>query len=57
VRESLVLLGLQPPRLRDLYENSASVATIAGEAFDLRAVAQAVVPCDHVGDHDVVALR
>jgi len=57
VRERAVLLGLHPPGLRDLYEYSASVATIAGEAFDLRPVAQAVVPCNDERDHDVVALR
>jgi hypothetical protein len=57
VGESLVPLGLHAPRLRDFYENSASVATIAGEAFDLRPVAQSVVPCDHVRDDDVLALR
>jgi hypothetical protein len=57
VREGLVLLRLHSPGLRDFYENAASVATIARQAFDLRAVAQAGIPCDHVRDHDVVALR
>ena len=57
VGERLVLLGLHSARLRDFYENAATVTTIAGEAFDLRPVAQAAVPCNHVRDHDVVALR
>jgi hypothetical protein len=57
VGESLVLLGLHAPRLRDFYENAATVTTIAGEALDLRPIAQSVVPCDHVRDHDVLALR
>jgi hypothetical protein len=57
VREPPVLLGLHAPGLRDFYENAASVTTIAGEAFDLRAVAQPEVPCDDERDHGVVALR
>jgi hypothetical protein len=57
VRQGPVLLGLHAPRLRDLYEYAATVTTIAGEAFDLRAVAQSVVPCDHVRDDDIFALR
>ncbi len=55
--ERLVLLGLHPASLRDFYEYAATVTTIAGEAFDLRPVAQAVVPCNDVRDHDVFALR
>ena len=57
VGERLVLLGLHAPSLRDFYENAATVTTIAGEAFDLRPVAQAAVPCDCVRDDDVLALR
>ena len=57
VGERLVLLGLHPASLRDFYEYAATVTTIAGEAFDLRPVAQAVVPCNDVRDHDVFALR
>jgi len=57
VREGPVLLGLHAPRLRDFYEYAAPVTTIAGEAFDLRAVAQSVVPCDHIRDDDIFALR
>jgi hypothetical protein len=57
VGESLVLLGLHAPRLRDFYENAAAVTTIAGEAFDLRPVAESVVPCDCVRDDDILALR
>jgi len=52
-----VLLGLHAPGFRDFYEYAATVATIAGEAFDLRTVAQPGVPCNDVRDHDVVTLR
>ena len=45
------------PPPSDFYENAAAVTTIAGEAFDLRPVAQSVVPCDCVRDDDVFALR
>jgi hypothetical protein len=57
VGESLVSLGLPAPRLRDFYEYAAPVTTIAGEAFDLRPVAQSVVPCDRIRDDDIFALR
>jgi hypothetical protein len=41
----------------NFYEYATTVATIAGEAFDLRPVAQAAVPCNDVRDDHVVALR
>ena len=43
---ALYFSGSMPAGLRDFYEYAATVTTIAGEAFDLRPVAQAVVPCD-----------
>jgi hypothetical protein len=56
VRELLVLLGSHAPRLRDLYENAASVATIAGQALDLYPIAKVGVPGNDERDHNIVTL-
>jgi len=49
--------GSMPPAFVTSTSTRATVATIAGEAFDLRAVAQTGVPCHDIRDHHVLALR
>jgi hypothetical protein len=57
VREGLVLLGRKASYLANFNEYATTVRTIAGEPFDFRPIAQAVVPGNDVRDDHVVALR
>ena len=54
--KGLRLFRREPYRLRHFNEYAAPASTVTSQAFHLRAVPQAEVPCDCERDNDVVAV-